>query len=185
MSTRAVVVVHRETMVAEGIASALSNYTGIVPIGSATTASEGALLGERADAVALDVHLPGAEVAADRLRRHGVRVVFLGSGGRAEGVGVSTRDPIAVLASALVPGARSARPPARGLTPREQEILDLVAEGLAAKQVARHLGISPKTVEQHKSKIFTKLGVPNQAAAVSVAIKDRVGRRTAWSLSTT
>jgi DNA-binding CsgD family transcriptional regulator len=38
------------------------------------------------------------------------------------------------------------------------------------KQVARHLGISPKTVEQHKTRIFAKLGVPNQAAAVRMVV---------------
>lgn len=186
MSARAVVVVHRQTMVAEGIAAALAQYPGIVPIAVATTASDGARLGERADAVAIDRYLSGAEGAAKRLRKQGVRVVLVGSNGREEdGVRVSTRDSVATLASALVPGTRPVRSPARGLTRREQEILDLVAEGFAAKQVARHLGISPKTVEQHKSHIFTKLGVPNQTAAVSLALRDGIGRRTPWRLSTT
>jgi DNA-binding NarL/FixJ family response regulator len=44
-----------------------------------------------------------------------------------------------------------------------------VSRGLAGKQVARHLGISPKTVERHKTRIFAKLGVANQAAAVRAA----------------
>jgi DNA-binding CsgD family transcriptional regulator len=59
---------------------------------------------------------------------------------------------------------------ARGrLTAREEQILRLVSRGLAGKQVARQLGISPKTVERHKTRIFAKLGVANQAAAVNVA----------------
>jgi DNA-binding NarL/FixJ family response regulator len=45
-------------------------------------------------------------------------------------------------------------------------VLVLVAKGLAAKQVARQLGISHKTVERHKTRIFSKLGVPNAVAAV-------------------
>jgi DNA-binding NarL/FixJ family response regulator len=185
MSLRAVVVAHRETMVAEGLAAALATYPEIVPIAVATSASEGARLGERADAVALDCYLPGAGGAARRLRKQGVRVVFVGRSGAEEGVRVSTRDPVAALASALVPGVTTSRSPSRGLTPREQEILDLIGQGFAGKQVARHLGISPKTVEQHKSHIFAKLRVPNQAAAVASALQDGGGRRKIWSLSTT
>jgi DNA-binding CsgD family transcriptional regulator len=45
----------------------------------------------------------------------------------------------------------------------------LVSRGLVGKQIARQLGISPKTVERHKTRIFAKLGVANQAAAVNVA----------------
>ena len=41
---------------------------------------------------------------------------------------------------------------------------------MSGKQVARHLGISPKTVEHHKTRIFAKLGVPNQTAAVTLAM---------------
>jgi DNA-binding CsgD family transcriptional regulator len=46
---------------------------------------------------------------------------------------------------------------------------------MAAKQVARHLGISPKTVERHKGHIFAKLGVSNQAAAVHVGMAELKG----------
>jgi DNA-binding CsgD family transcriptional regulator len=67
----------------------------------------------------------------------------------------------------MTPSARNAT---HRLTRREKEILDLVARGLAAKQVATQLGISPKTVEQHKTRIFAKLGVRNQTAAVSVLL---------------
>ncbi len=42
----------------------------------------------------------------------------------------------------------------------------MTAEGLTAKEVARRLGISRKTVEQHRGRILIKLGVRNQAAAV-------------------
>jgi DNA-binding NarL/FixJ family response regulator len=181
MRPRAVVVAHRDAMVAEGIASALDRYPSIVPIGAVTTAEEGERLGTRADAVALDQYLPGALPAASRLRRHGVRVVLLGGGGEEdEGVRVSTRAPIASLASALVPEASPAPADHGGLTPREREVLSLVARGMAAKQVARYLRISPKTVEQHKTRIFSKLGVPNQTAAVSVVVRDGLADRGPW-----
>jgi DNA-binding CsgD family transcriptional regulator len=46
--------------------------------------------------------------------------------------------------------------------------------------VARHLGISPKTVEVHKTRIFAKLGVPNQAAAV-YALGNRMEGSELWT----
>ena len=184
MTARAVVVVHRSTMMAEGIAAALSRYRGIVALGVATTAPEGEELGMRADAVAFDQYLQGAELSAARLRRKGVRVVMLGDGdpGRPqdEEMRISTRSTIAALAAALVPGTDSHRPGLDRLTARERQILSLVGRGLAGKQVARHLGISPKTVEHHKTRIYAKLGVANQAAAVGHVLAEDNGRTEPW-----
>ena len=56
------------------------------------------------------------------------------------------------------------------LTPREKEVLAGLVEGLPAKAIARRLGVRLKTVESHKIRLFDKLGVRNQAHAVSVAI---------------
>ena len=56
------------------------------------------------------------------------------------------------------------------LTPREQEVLVAMADGLPAKAIARRLGVATKTVENHKIRIFSKLGVRTQAQAVSLAI---------------
>jgi two-component system nitrate/nitrite response regulator NarL len=56
------------------------------------------------------------------------------------------------------------------LTPRERDVLEAMAEGLPAKLIARHLGMAVKTVENHKIRIFDKLGVRTQAQAVSMAI---------------
>ena len=163
------VVAHLEAMAAEGIVAALRAYPSLAPI--AVSSAEAAVLrGRAADVVALDDRLPGAERAAARLLAAGVRVVHLTEDEDEDGpVCVSPRGSVAHLATALAPGAGNGHRPLP-LTPRETEILDLVSRGLAAKQVARQLGISPKTVEQHKTRIFTKLGVPNQAAAVGVAL---------------
>ncbi len=180
--TRSVVVAHRETMVAEGIAAALNAYPGIVSIGVATTADDGERWGQVADALAMDRRLPGAEGAAARLQRKGVRVVWLGeSAVGGDGVAVSLRARIASLASALVPGTLPRASSIGCLTPREREVLSLAARGLAAKQIARQLGISAKTVERHKTKIFAKLGVPNQTAAVSVALSDGLRVGDSWN----
>ncbi len=44
------------------------------------------------------------------------------------------------------------------------------AEGIGIKAIARRLGVSVKTVENHKTRLFDKLGVRTQAHAVSLAI---------------
>lgn len=56
------------------------------------------------------------------------------------------------------------------LTAREREVLQLVAEGLHAKEIARQLDISPRTVEVHKSRIMGKLGARNAAELVRIAL---------------
>jgi DNA-binding NarL/FixJ family response regulator len=189
MTPRAVVVAHRQAMVAEGIAAALGDYPGIVPVGVATSAAEAERSAALAEAAALDEELPGATSAAWRLRKRGVRVVMLGVVGRSddddEGIVVSTDARIAALAEALVPGTRAVPPSVAVLTGRERQILELVAEGMAGKQVARHLGISAKTVERHKTRMYSKLGVSNQAAAVSAVFGRGSGREGAWSRSST
>ena len=60
------------------------------------------------------------------------------------------------------------------LTPRELEVLTLIASGHTAAEVAGQLGISPKTVENRKQSIFAKLAVQNQAHAVAVALRSGV-----------
>ncbi|HUA96668.1 MAG TPA: HD domain-containing phosphohydrolase, partial [Acidimicrobiales bacterium] len=80
-------------------------------------------------------------------------------------------DPAAADAVLVAAGHASsrARPggPA-GLTSRESEVLCLLAQGEPNKAIARHLGISPKTVGNHVEHIYTKLGVSSRAAAGDV-----------------
>ena len=52
------------------------------------------------------------------------------------------------------------------LTAREREVLEHAAQGLHAKEIAARLGISPRTVEVHKTRIMEKLGVRNIAELV-------------------
>lgn len=56
------------------------------------------------------------------------------------------------------------------LTRREWEVLDLVGKGLHAKEIARALAISPRTVEVHKASLMTKLGARNVAELVRFAL---------------
>lgn len=57
------------------------------------------------------------------------------------------------------------------LTPREQEIMRLLAEGLTSKEIAARLFISPKTVANHRTNIFQKLGVHNAMELVRYAAR--------------
>jgi len=57
------------------------------------------------------------------------------------------------------------------LTPREREVLQLIAEGKSTKQVAEVLGITVKTAESHRSRIMTKLEIHEKAGLVRYAIK--------------
>jgi DNA-binding CsgD family transcriptional regulator len=52
-----------------------------------------------------------------------------------------------------------------GLTPREVEVLRLLARGLSNKEIAARLSISPKTVGNHAEHIYSKIGAPTRAAA--------------------
>jgi two-component system nitrate/nitrite response regulator NarL len=57
------------------------------------------------------------------------------------------------------------------LTPREQEILKLTAEGLSAPDIGRQLYVSPATVKTHLQHLYEKLGVSDRAAAVAEAMR--------------
>ena len=61
------------------------------------------------------------------------------------------------------------------LTPRERQVLDLMARGHDNSAIAESLVISEKTVENHISSIFSKLGVTTRARAVILAIKAGLG----------
>jgi DNA-binding CsgD family transcriptional regulator len=57
------------------------------------------------------------------------------------------------------------------LTPREVEVLGLVAEGLTNPQVAQKLFLSPRTVQRHLNSVYRKLGVSSRTAATHLALE--------------
>ena len=75
----------------------------------------------------------------------------------------------AVLTAAGQPRARCHRP--AGLSERECEVLGLLARGLATKQIARRLGISPKTCDHHIQSLYAKAGVSTRAGATLFALE--------------
>ena len=60
------------------------------------------------------------------------------------------------------------------LSPREREVLDLVATGLTNKAIAYRLDLSHKTVESHRAKMMKKLGVNNVVDLVRLVLIDRL-----------
>ena len=57
------------------------------------------------------------------------------------------------------------------LTGHEERVLQLVGRGLTNKEIARLLGITPRTVEFHMNRIFEKMGVSSRTAAAVLAEK--------------
>lgn len=78
-------------------------------------------------------------------------------------------SPLAPKAAARV--VRQMRVGEEGLSPREIEILRLVAEGTPNREIARELWISEGTVKGHLSRILEKLGAPDRTAAVTYALR--------------
>jgi HD-GYP domain-containing protein (c-di-GMP phosphodiesterase class II) len=76
----------------------------------------------------------------------------------------------AVLAAAGEQPARRRSGPA-GLTPREVEVLTLIARGASTRQVARALGITAKTAETHIERIYAKIGASTRSTATLFAMQ--------------
>jgi DNA-binding NarL/FixJ family response regulator len=174
---------------ARDLASDLLDRAGY-PTTQAATGEEAlaAAQAERPSLVLLDVHLPGVsgyEVLYSLRERFGdgLPVVFV-SGERTEsfdrvaGLQLGADDYlvkpfapdelIARLRRLLASGAKhdNGRP---RLTARENEVLRLLASGLAQAEIAKELVISSKTVSSHIERILAKLGVHSRAQAVAVA----------------
>ena len=62
-----------------------------------------------------------------------------------------------------------------GLSAREREVLDLLADGLRNTEIAQALFLSTRTVEHHVAAVLRKLGVPNRAEAARYARRNGVG----------
>jgi DNA-binding NarL/FixJ family response regulator len=74
----------------------------------------------------------------------------------------------------LTSSSDGAKPSRQRLTPREREILQLLAEGKSNKEVAGLLGISVNTAEAHRANIMLKLGLHSLAELVHYAIRNQI-----------
>ena len=101
-----------------------------------------------------------------------VRAIRTVHGGEAllhPAVAARVLEEVAAPAPAPAPAPPRAEP---GLTPREREVLALVARGLANKRIAQELGIAEKTVKIHVSRILHKLGVADRTQAALYAVRE-------------
>jgi NarL family two-component system response regulator LiaR len=80
-------------------------------------------------------------------------------------------DVASVLAKRL---AANGKEKPNSLTPRQREILRLLASGLENKQIARQLGIGVHTVKTHVSRVLAKLGASSRTEAVVFALRDHL-----------
>jgi DNA-binding CsgD family transcriptional regulator len=135
---------------------------GFAPTGTAHVGAARALiaLGRLDDA---RVHAAKARGLLDRWR--GWRVADLEAVERRLGVGVDVAGPEA-------------------LTPREREVVALLAEGLSNAELAARLYISPKTAAVHVSNILAKLGMSSRAEIAAFAARERADARRLGDVST-
>ena len=84
-------------------------------------------------------------------------------------------SPLAPKAAQAVLAARAESRPAADLTAREREVLELLAGGLANKQIARRLGIAEKTVKAHLTSVFQRIGVTDRTQAALWARRQGLG----------
>lgn len=82
-----------------------------------------------------------------------------------------TRDNYAALGVGVRVTRTSASAAVEALTPRESEILAMLADGLANKEIAVRLNISAHTVKSHVQSLFSKLGAYTRAEAVAVGVR--------------
>ncbi len=82
--------------------------------------------------------------------------------------------PSAPAEPSSVPHAPKACTSPDGLTAREVEVLQVVAQGLTNEQVAQRLVISPRTVDTHLTSIYSKVGVSSRSAATRYAMQQHL-----------
>jgi two-component system, NarL family, response regulator LiaR len=95
---------------------------------------------------------------------------------RAAQAGEALLDPmVAARLVDQISSTASARP-GRDITPREREVLDLIACGYSNKRIALELAISEKTVKAHVGRLLAKLGVADRTQAALLAVREGLGR---------
>jgi DNA-binding NarL/FixJ family response regulator len=186
-----------QRVVREGLGALLGLLDGIELVGTAADGEEAlALAAERSpDVVLMDLRMPRMD-GIEAIRRLNVPAIALTTYAddasvvgalRAGARGYLTKDAgaeqireavfaVARGEAALDPAiqhhvvsAMSAPAPPDDLTPREAEVLSLIAEGLTNAEIAERLVVSTATVKSHVNHIFAKIGARDRAQAVVYA----------------
>ncbi|MEX0874637.1 MAG: response regulator transcription factor [Actinomycetota bacterium] len=128
------------------------------------------LLAERASHMQVETAL---EAGADGYTLKDISVAELGTALRRLAAGDTVLHPEAasIVARRIAANGRERN---GSLTPRQKEILRLLASGLENKQIARRLGIGVHTVKTHVSRVLAKMGASSRTEAVVLALRDRL-----------
>ena len=192
-----VVVQQQKRLFRDGLAVLLDETFGIEVVAAVTTAEE--LLetcrDRRPDVAVIALDAANYDPVSDLMRQvDGLKVVAVsetadpagGDGPPPPGVSavVHRHAGFGAILEAISARSQNGSPSRNGraegraangrtrLTRRETDILTFVGRGWTSHGISRQLGISPKTVENHKQRIFTKFGVQNQAHAVALALRN-------------
>jgi NarL family two-component system response regulator YdfI len=158
-----VVLLDLEAPPGESMSAAIES--GGVPVTSALV-----ILTEDSENMAAEVLTSGARAILPRDATPEEIVVALQAA--AAGLVALHPDVLDSMLSRIRPGRQSELDPSSQiLTPREIEVLRMIAEGLGNKEIASRLGISDHTVKFHISSIFGKLGASSRTEAVTVGIR--------------
>jgi two-component system, NarL family, nitrate/nitrite response regulator NarL len=185
-------------LVLEGLLATLRGYPRIEVVGAARNGREALSLARRLrpDVVLLDIameEMNGVE-AARRLRKSFPRIRTMVHCG-AKGYVLKDASPREIVRAVLEvhsggtffsPAASNAlagetvrssgriEDSRQRLTPRETDVLTLIAEGLSNKEIAVRFGIGVRTVESHRERIMDKLNIRNTAGLTRYAIAKRL-----------
>ncbi len=188
-----VLIADDHTLFRVGLAKILSGFPRVDVVAQVKDGAEAVeqSLAMRPDVVLMDLEMPnvtGVE-AIHRLREVApdVRVLLVSAyanhstfgdaiAAGAEGYMAKDVTPEEIVTRILAISSNHApgRPRLAGLSDRERHVVKQVARGLSNKQIARHLGISEKTVRNHLSRIFVKLKATNRTEAVMNALREGV-----------
>jgi DNA-binding NarL/FixJ family response regulator len=195
-----VLMIDDHPVVRQGLAALLSVQDDITVVGEASDGHAGVALAEslEPDVVLLDLKLPGMDGVEVLSQLSGEpRVLILTSATEpawadramkagASGVVYKDIDPDAlvrairsvhdgnVLLAARAAGSLRERRPygsLDSLTPREREVLAMIADGCSNREIARGLNVSEKTVKAHVSSVLAKLGVQDRTQAAVFAVR--------------
>ncbi|XKM43563.1 LuxR C-terminal-related transcriptional regulator (plasmid) [Rhizobium ruizarguesonis] len=196
MTAITIAIVDDHPLFREGVSRTLSETEDFIVVGEGASADDAATLAasQRPDVLLLDVSMPGGGIDAipEVLARSpqtkvlmltaSEEVDLLAAGYVVKGIG---SRGLAEAIRTVVGGSRYISPSMRAkvietslfvertsLTPREHEVIELVAGGLSNKHIGRRLNLQEKTIKHHMTEILSKLGVSNRTEA---AIRWRQG----------
>jgi len=121
-----------------------------------------------------------AQLAAEALRAGAAGFVVKHAAGKELVAAIHTvlrggRYLPAQLASGVLTALANGEPQEVGsLTPRQRQVVTMIAEGLTMKEVAAALGLSPRTVEAHKYQVMQTLGLQTTADLIRYALEHRL-----------